>query len=168
MNDAPRPVPTDDRTTRPRGPGLVPVAAAVCALVAIAGCGGQGGKADARAETGRDTARPSASASPVAKPARVEQLASAAGCKPDFTTKVDDYRQAVCKTAKGKFLFLDFVSAKGERDWLDTAQMYGGVYLVGNRWVLSSSPRKNMETLRAKFGGTIEDGAPYGASPSPR
>ncbi|MCG0289792.1 hypothetical protein, partial [Streptomyces sp. PSAA01] len=125
--------------------------------------------ADAKAETGGNAARPSASASPAPKAARVERLASAAGCTPQFTTKVDDYRQAVCKTAKGKFVFLDFVTAKGQRDWLETAQMYGGVYLVGNRWVLSSSPRKNMETLREEFGGTIEEETSYGgASRGPR
>ncbi|MBI0301481.1 hypothetical protein JBE04_45375, partial [Streptomyces sp. PRKS01-29] len=122
-------------------------------------------KADAKAETGGNAARPSASADPTPRAARVEQLASAAGCKPEFTTKVDDYRQAVCRNAKGKFLFLDFVTAKNQRDWLETAQMYGGVYLVGNRWVLSSSPRKNMERLRERFGGTIEEGtSSYGGA----
>ncbi|MFD0447757.1 hypothetical protein ACFQ10_44025 [Streptomyces indonesiensis] len=82
---------------------------------------------------------------------------------------MDDYRQAVCKNSRGKFLFLDFATAKNQRDWLETAQMYGGVYLVGNRWVLSSSPRKNMEEFREKFGGTIEEGTSYGgASRTPR
>ncbi|AGP53098.1 hypothetical protein [Streptomyces rapamycinicus] len=165
--DAPHPV----RTPRRHGPRAVAVVAAVGALLAIAGCGGGdgGGKADAKAETGGNATRPSASADPTPKAARVEQLASAAGCKPEFTTKVDDYRQAVCKNSKGKFLFLDFVTAKNQRDWLETAQMYGGVYLVGNRWVLSSSPRKNMEKFRERFGGTIEEGTSYGgASGTPK
>ncbi|GAA1255316.1 hypothetical protein [Streptomyces javensis] len=161
--DAPHPVRTALRAPRAKA-----VAAAVGALLAIAGCGGGGeggdGKADAKAEAGGNAARPSASASPTPKAARVEQLASAAGCKPEFTTKVDDYRQAVCKNSRGKFLFLDFVTAKNQRDWLETAQMYGGVYLVGNRWVLSSSPRKNMEDFREKFGGTIEEGTSYGGA----
>ncbi|NUH37290.1 hypothetical protein HUF15_11045 [Streptomyces samsunensis] len=163
--DVPHPPRTPDRAPRRRGPRAVAVATAVGALLALAGCGGGGGgggKADAKAETGGNAARPSASPAP--KAARVEQLASAAGCKPEFTTKVDDYRQAVCKSAKGKFVFLDFVTAKGQRDWLETAQMYGGVYLVGNRWVLSSSPRKNMERLRDEFGGTIEGGTSYGSA----
>lgn len=167
--DVPHPLRTADRAPRHRGPRAVAVAAAVGALLALAGCGvggdgggGGGGKADAKAETGGNAARPSTSPAP--KAARVEQLASAAGCEPEFTTKVDDYRQAVCKNAKGKFVFLDFVTAKGQRDWLETAQMYGGVYLVGNRWVLSSSPRKNMERLRERFGGTIEEGTSYGGA----
>ncbi|MEE4590829.1 hypothetical protein V2J94_02765 [Streptomyces sp. DSM 41524] len=166
--DTPHPVRTADRAPRRHGPRAAAVAAAVGALLALAGCGGGGGdgdgKADAKAEAGGNAARPSASASPTPKAARVEQLASAAGCKPEFTTKVDDYRQAVCKNSRGKFLFLDFVTAKNQRDWLETAQMYGGVYLVGNRWVLSSSPRKNMEEFREKFGGTIEEGTSYGGA----
>ncbi|AEM83287.1 hypothetical protein [Streptomyces violaceusniger] len=160
--DAPHPLRTAGRPPRRHGPRAVAVAAAVGALLTVAGCGGGDGKPDAKAETGGNAARPSASPAP--KAARVEQLASAAGCEPEFTTKVDDYRQAVCKTAKGKFVFLDFVTAKGRRDWLETAQMYGGVYLVGNRWVLSSSPRKNMERLRDEFGGTIEEETSYGGA----
>ncbi|SED04873.1 hypothetical protein [Streptomyces melanosporofaciens] len=161
------PLRTADRPPRRHGVRAMAVAAAVGALLTVAGCGGGNGKADAKAETGGNAARPSASPAP--KAARVEQLASAAGCEPQFTTKVDDYRQAVCRTAKGKFVFLDFVTAENQRDWLETAQMYGGVYLVGNRWVLSSSPRKNMETLRDEFGGTIEEETSYGgASRTPK
>lgn len=172
--DAPRPVRSTARAPRRRGPGAVAtaLAAAASALLAVAGCagGGGGGTADAGAETGRNaeagrnTVRPGASAGRAPGPARVERLASAAGCEPEFTTQVDDYRQAVCESAKGKFVFLDFATAKGQRDWLETAQMYGGVYLVGNRWVLSSSPRKNMETLRDEFGGTIEESTSYGGA----
>ena len=44
--------------------------------------------------------------------------------------------------------------------------MYGGVYLAGNRWVLSASPRSAMEAARDKLGGTIEEAGAYGASPS--
>ncbi|QUW85626.1 hypothetical protein SMIR_42035 (plasmid) [Streptomyces mirabilis] len=44
--------------------------------------------------------------------------------------------------------------------------MYSGVYLVGNRWVLSASPRSAMEAARDKLGGTIEEAGAYGTSPS--
>ncbi|QKV91142.1 hypothetical protein HUT19_04790 [Streptomyces sp. NA02950] len=157
MDASPHPVPTAGRTPPRRGPRLAPAVAAVCGLLTVAGCGG-GGTGDATAETGRSgTDRPSAGAKPTPRPATVEQLASAVGCKPRFTVDVDDYRQAVCTTSRGKFLLLDFARAKGQRDWLETARMYGGVYLIGNRWVLSASPRKNMDELRKQFGGTIED-----------
>ncbi|MFE2679251.1 hypothetical protein, partial [Streptomyces hygroscopicus] len=122
------------------------------------------GESGSAADRAGSAVRPGAGGPPAPGPARVERLASAAGCEPEFTTQVDDYRQAVCESAKGKFVFLDFATAKGQRDWLETAQMYGGVYLVGNRWVLSSSPRKNMETLRDEFGGTIEESTSYGGA----
>ncbi|MFF7651352.1 hypothetical protein ACFZCY_16085 [Streptomyces sp. NPDC007983] len=171
MEASPHPV----RTRRRPGRRIAPVLAVASVLLA-AGCGGGSGSADANAggktggKTGanaggeRETARPGgASAAP--KPARVEQLAKSVGCKPEFTTKVDDYRQAICHNSKGKFLFLDFISMKAQSDWLETAQMYGGVYLVGNRWALSSSPKKNMKTLRGEFGGTIEESGAFGSSP---
>lgn len=62
-------------------------------------------------------------------------------------------------------MLLTFDTATGQRDWL-VSQMYGGVYLVGNRWVLSASPRSAMEAARAKLGGMIEEAGAYGASPS--
>ncbi|MBL1098835.1 hypothetical protein [Streptomyces coffeae] len=163
MDASPHPVRTAERTPPRRGPRLTPVVAAVCGLLTVAGCGGDGGAGDATAETGRRGAdRPSAGARPTPRPATVEQLASAVDCKPKFTVDVDDYRQAVCKNSRGTFLLLDFVKAKGQRDWLETAQMYGGVYLIGDRWVVSSSPRKNMTEVREQFGGTIEDTTSHG------
>ncbi|WP_055551601.1 hypothetical protein [Streptomyces sp. NBRC 110028] len=164
MEASPHPV----RTRRRPGRRIAPVLAVASVLLA-AGCGGGSGSADAntggRTDGKGETARPGGDASPSAEPARVEQLAKYVGCKPEFTTKVDDYRQAICHNSKGKFLFLDFISMKAQSDWLETAQMYGGVYLVGNRWALSSSPKKNMETLRGEFGGTIEENGAFGSSP---
>ncbi|MEU0845104.1 hypothetical protein ABZ370_37335 [Streptomyces sp. NPDC005962] len=167
MEASPHPVITRRRPGRRIAPVL-----AVASVLLAAGCGDGSGSADARtggATGGKGdsgaTARPGGDASPAAKPARVEQLAKSVDCEPDFTTKVDDYRQAVCTNSKGKFLFLDFISMKAQRDWLETAQMYGGVYLVGNRWALSSSPTKNMKTLRGEFGGTIEESGAFGSAP---
>lgn len=163
MEASPHPV----RTRRRAGRRIAPVLAVASVLLA-AGCGDGGGSADAKTggKGGKSaTAGPGGEASTAPKPARVEQLAKSAGCKPDFTTEVDDYRQAVCRNSKGKFLFLDFISMKAQRDWLETAQMYGGVYLVGNRWALSSSPTKNMKTFRSEFGGTIEENGAFGSSP---
>ncbi|MFD5392312.1 hypothetical protein ACFWMG_46840, partial [Streptomyces sp. NPDC127074] len=65
--DAPHPLRTADRPPRRHGPRAMAVAAAVGALLTVAGCGGGGdGKADAKAETGGNAARPSASAAPKA------------------------------------------------------------------------------------------------------
>ncbi|MFI0776563.1 hypothetical protein [Streptomyces sp. NPDC021212] len=163
MEASPHPV----RTRRRPGRRIAPVLAVASVLLA-AGCGGGSADANAGGKSGtggeRATARPGGSTR-APKPARVEQLAKSVGCEPEFTTEVDDYRQAVCRNSQGKFLFLDFVRTKGMRDWLETAQMYGGVYLVGNRWVISASPTKNMEKMRSEFGGTIEKSDSFGSSP---
>ncbi|BBJ39046.1 hypothetical protein SSPO_017640 [Streptomyces antimycoticus] len=166
--DARHPLRPADRPPRRHGPRAMAVAAAVGALLTVAGCGGGDGKADAKAETGGNAARPSASPAP--KAARVEQLASAAGCEPQFTTKVDDYRQAVCKTAEGKFVFLDFVTAKGQRDWLETRRDRADVrrvYLVGNRWVLSSSPGRTWRRSRTNSAAPSRRTPPTEVPPAP-
>lgn len=144
------------------GAGAVVPAVAAAALL-TAGCGadadtdkasiGKGGKAE-----------PSASA-PVARPASVEKLAGTMGCKPEITTDVDDYRQAVCHAGKKNYVFLSFVTAKGQRDWLGYAQMYGGSFLVGNRWVVSAESMRSLEAARDKLGGTIEKSTAYESSP---
>ncbi|MGY0056541.1 hypothetical protein ACWY4P_08270 [Streptomyces sp. LZ34] len=173
--DASRPAPGRAAATpRPRpwaaprrarvGAGAVLPAVAAVALLA-AGCGsdadtdkasiGEGGKA-----------KPSASA-PAARPASVEKLAGTMGCKPEITTDVDDYRQGVCHVGKKKnYVFLSFVTAKGQQDWLGYAQMYGGSFLVGNRWVVSADSMRSLKAARDKLGGTIEKSTAYESSPS--
>ncbi|MER5432140.1 hypothetical protein [Streptomyces sp. NPDC002588] len=139
-----------------------PVYVAAAALL-LAGCGG-----------GDDDAKPAAatkSAAPSARPMTLEALGKAVGCttKPKEAGKTLDYRQGLCDSADAKYVLVTFDTADGQSGWLDTAQMYGGVYLVGNRWVLSADPRSAMEKARAELGGTIEDSSENGlnnASPS--
>jgi hypothetical protein len=97
----------------------------------------------------------------------VQQLAAAVGCKAEVTSKAADYRQAQCTTAEAKYVFLDFDTTTGQRAWLDYAQLYGGIYLVGNRWLLSAKSKEYMETLSAKLGGTVEELDAHGHSASP-
>ncbi|MFF2848847.1 hypothetical protein ACFVT5_21335 [Streptomyces sp. NPDC058001] len=139
------------------------VLAAVAAVLTLASCGSGPGSGEAKGRPGSASASPRV---PQARPAQVEELALAMGCTAHITTDVDDYRQGVCKTGKAKYVFLSFVSDQGKRDWLDTAQMYGGVYLVGNRWVLSAEPRQYMTAARSELGGTIEETGAFGSSPS--
>lgn len=86
----------------------------------------------------------------------VAEMAAALGCKPEPMVKAADFRQVRCVSAKGKLVLLDFDTAEGQRGWLDAAAMYGGIYLVGNRWVLSADTVEYMETLRSQWGGVIE------------
>ncbi|WP_030678629.1 hypothetical protein [Streptomyces cellulosae] len=127
------------------------------AALLLAGC--SGAATEERADR-KETA-------PSAKPMTLEQLAAAVHCgKPKVPGKTLDYRQGVCKAGTAEYVLLTFDTARGQREWLDVSQMYGGVYLVGNRWVLSATPRSAMEAARAKLGGTIEEGLSSGASPS--
>jgi hypothetical protein len=64
-------------------------------------------------------------------------------------------------------VFLDFDTAEGQREWLDYAEMYGGVYLVGDRWALAAESKSFMQELSRKFGGTVEERGPDGSAPSP-
>ncbi|MFG1697137.1 hypothetical protein [Nonomuraea sp. NPDC049309] len=83
-----------------------------------------------------------------------EDLAGKVGCKPDMRTKAAELRQGVCKTSVGNYVITSFTTEQGKRDWLDYAQMYGGTYLVGRRWVVTASPAV-LETLRKTLGGEV-------------
>ncbi|WP_405725527.1 hypothetical protein OG607_21085 [Streptomyces sp. NBC_01537] len=135
---------------------VITVLAAASALL-VAGCGGSTAPDAAAAE--RTTA--------ASRALTVKQLAAAVGCTAKITSKAADYREATCKASGVEHVFLDFDTTAGQRAWLDYAEMYGGVYLVGNRWVLSAKSKQYMETLAAKLGGTVEEQGPYGSSPTP-
>lgn len=101
----------------------------------------------------------SATASEVSLPPKaltVADMAAFVGCVPEPVGKTSDFRQATCTAPKGKLVLLDFDTTEGMRAWLDTAMLYGGTYLVGDRWVLSADSVEYMETLRSEFGGKIE------------
>jgi hypothetical protein len=94
------------------------------------------------------------------KPAQVltvEQLAASLSCDPDITLAVADYRRATCDARGAKFQILDFTTTKGQRDWLEGAEMYGGIFLVGDRWVLGCDSKEHLRSLQATLGGTVED-----------
>ncbi|HEX6358147.1 hypothetical protein [Actinophytocola sp.] len=92
-----------------------------------------------------------------AKPYTVEELAATVGCTPEFQGKTLDFRQAVCNSPTEDYVLLDFATAEGMRAWLDTAMLYGGTYLVGERWLLSSRAKETMETLSTTLGGVVEE-----------
>ncbi|MET8677460.1 hypothetical protein ABZW18_07695 [Streptomyces sp. NPDC004647] len=143
---------------------MAPVLVMVSALL-VSGCGGGAGPKEKRSVAERKSAI-SRETVKVARPASVEKLASTVGCTAEITTEVDDYRQGVCHAAKAQYLFVSFDTDKGKRDWLEYAQMYGGVYLVGNRWVISAKPEERMKAAQKKLGGTIDKGEAIGASSS--
>lgn len=136
-------------------------------MALASGCGtGHGSDPPAVADhhAGHSSTTSSSTSSQPAQVFTVEQLAATVGCQAKIDLKAADYRQATCTAAGSQIVFLDFDTAEGQRAWLDYAEMYGGVYLVGNRWALSGKSKEYMETLRTTLGGTIEDSGAHGGS----
>jgi hypothetical protein len=135
---------------------LPAILAALCALVVAAGCAVPAQSAPVATTKSWPAPKPT-------KPYTVEELATKIGCTPDFQGTTTDFRQAMCKTGKDKYLLLDFVTDKGQKDWYENAILYGGSYLVGERWILTSTSEKQMVTLQDKLGGKIEQDESMGA-----
>ncbi|CAL9314362.1 hypothetical protein [Streptomyces sp. SudanB182_2057] len=122
---------------------LAPVAAV---LLALAGCG-----------SGEDTDRV-----PPAATGGLEELAAEVGCEPDVQTDADEIRQAVCRTARGRFVLATFATDRGRREWTEEAKDYGGHFLVGRKWV-AVGDEGVVRALRGTLGGELETGADHHA-----
>jgi len=99
---------------------------------------------------------PPAPVAAVVAPAKVEVIAKLTGCEVTIRTDAAELREGVCHTADGDYLITTFPQEKYKLIWLDSAAVYGGRYLVGNKWVITAPP-KLQESLRQKVGGTFED-----------
>jgi hypothetical protein len=126
-------------------PGLV---AALSALI-VAGC-------SVPAQTAPVATTKSWPAPKPTKAYTVEQLAETVGCTPNFQGTTTDFRQASCKTGNENYMLLDFVTAEGQETWFEYAILYGSPYLVGERWILTSSSDEAMVKLQEELGGKIE------------
>ncbi|MFF4584362.1 hypothetical protein [Streptomyces sp. NPDC001388] len=136
------------KVTRP----IFAAAAAAAALV-LAGCGSSGsGKAEVSV--------------PTAATGSLEHLAAEVDCTPDMQTDADELRQAICKTAAGRFLLLTFATDRGQREWINGAKDYGGHYLVGRKWVAVGEETSTVTALRKTLGGDIEEGTDHSAHAS--
>jgi hypothetical protein len=136
----------------------VPVLALAAALLA-GGCsgtsvgeGGHGGGGHA------DDVPLSVLPSKPSKPMTVQQLAGSLGCPARLEGKFADYRQVPCQYKGKKLILLDFDSAKGQSDFLAASKSYGGVYLVGERWLITGNSLAEISPLQDMFGGKIEQG----------
>ncbi|MFE7815370.1 hypothetical protein ACFU5P_26200 [Streptomyces sp. NPDC057433] len=130
------------RLTRPR----LALTGAV-AVLALAGCGSGGGGDDGDRRSG----------APVTATGSLEHLAAEAKCEPDMQTDADTIRQAICETGKEKYILATFATDRGQREWIDTAKDYGGLYLVGRKWVAVGHGNV-LEDLRGRLGGDVEEG----------
>ncbi|ALV39217.1 hypothetical protein [Streptomyces sp. CdTB01] len=87
----------------------------------------------------------------------LESLAAQAKCKPAIQTDADEIRQAICKNAAGRFILATFTTDRGQREWTNGAEDYGGYFLVGRKWT-AVGDMKVVAALRQRLGGTLEEG----------
>ncbi|MEU0398335.1 hypothetical protein ABZ208_37455 [Streptomyces sp. NPDC006208] len=123
---------------------------AVVVLALAAACS-SGGDKDGQGADGKE---------PKTATGTLEQLAEQATCKPNIQTDAAELRQANCKTADGAYILTTFSTDRGQREWINEANDYGGVYLVGRKWV-ASGDKKAITALRGRLGGTVETGTQH-------
>nr|WP_104784963.1 hypothetical protein [Streptomyces sp. QL37]PPQ56931.1 hypothetical protein C5F59_09785 [Streptomyces sp. QL37] len=90
----------------------------------------------------------------------LEQLASKADCEPDVQTDAEELRQANCTTEDGRYVLTTFATDRGQREWINEANDYGGSYLVGRKWV-AVGDADVVTSLRGRLGGTVETASPH-------
>jgi hypothetical protein len=127
-------------------------ALAVLALTLATACG-SGDDGDGRG--GDKDSKP-----PTTATGTLEQLAEKAECKPNIQTDADELRQANCTTGDGKYVLATFATDRGQREWINAANDYGGSYLVGRKWV-AVGEAKVVTALRGRLGGTVETGSQH-------
>jgi hypothetical protein len=121
---------------------------ALCAL-AVAGCAVPAQTAPVATTRSWPEPKPT-------KPYTVEELATTIGCTPELQGTTTDFRQAACKTGGENYMLLDFPTTEGQDAWFEYAILYGSPYLVGERWILTSSDEDAMVKLQDELGGRIE------------
>ncbi|WP_285565178.1 hypothetical protein [Streptomyces sp. RTGN2] len=90
----------------------------------------------------------------------LEELAARAHCEPKLQTDAQELRQANCTTDDGRYVLATFATDRGQREWINEANDYGGAYLVGRRWVAVSDATV-IAALRGRLGGTVETASPH-------
>lgn len=126
-------------------------AAAVAGLVLLTACGGGEGGGDGDGD--RTGIQPSATGT-------LEELAAKAHCEPRLQTDAEELRQANCTTDEGRYVLATFATDRGQREWINEANDYGGSFLVGRRWVAVSDATV-IAALRGRLGGTVENASPH-------
>ncbi|MFP3990892.1 hypothetical protein U9R90_26170 [Streptomyces sp. E11-3] len=93
----------------------------------------------------------------------LEELAAKVDCDPSASREAAELRQANCETDDGRFVLATFSTDRGQREWLNEANDYGGTYLVGRKWV-AVGDKKVVTALRGQLGGTVEESSHHSGS----
>ncbi|WP_327265540.1 hypothetical protein OG444_32970 [Streptomyces sp. NBC_01232] len=151
---------TDRRTGRARRirPSLPAVAAVCIAALLCVGC-----TAKAKAETHHTSAGADKSA-PKTPGKSLEEIATAIGCTAEVNVEAEELRQGGCEAGQVVYRMVTFAAEQGLHSWLTEARMYGGTYLVGDRWVVTAPTAEALTALRGRLGGTLESGEEHGGS----
>ncbi|NWF27645.1 hypothetical protein HW130_15470 [Streptomyces sp. PKU-EA00015] len=128
---------------------------AVVVLALAAACS-SGGDDDGRVGAGGDAKEPRTATG------SLEEIARQAECEPNIQTDAAELRQANCTTADGRYVLATFATDRGQREWINEANDYGGTYLVGRKWV-AVGDEKVVTALRGRLGGTVETGTDHGS-----
>jgi len=93
---------------------------------------------------------------PEAAPVRsLNEIAEKIGCKPTDLHKNTEFQQAACIVDDQRTTILTFVSNQKMYDWITEAEGYGGAYLVGTQWLVTSTKAETLDPLVDDLGGQI-------------
>ncbi|WP_404953834.1 hypothetical protein [Streptomyces sp. 147326] len=96
----------------------------------------------------------------------IEEIATAIGCTAEVSVEADELRQGGCETGPGgPYRMVTFAAEQGLRSWLAEARNYGGIYLVGDRWIVTARSEDALAVVRGRLGGSLETGDTH-AGPS--
>jgi hypothetical protein len=129
----------------------LPLAALVGSLALVTGCGGGEDDTPKGARASKSSAAPAAG---IVAPPRIEVIAGLAGCEAEIRIEADELREGLCHSEQADYRITTFPAEKYKEAWLDAASVYGGTYLVGPRWVVSTKA-EHLDRARNKLGGTI-------------
>ncbi|MFD7256135.1 hypothetical protein [Streptomyces sp. NPDC059874] len=121
------------------------VAAAACGALLCGGC-----------------AAPGPAKAPATPFVSIEEIATAIGCTAEVSVEAEELRQGGCESGQGAYRMATFAADEGLRSWLAEARIYGGSYLVGNRWVVTTGESAALSSLRDRLGGSLDTGTPHG------
>ncbi|MFD6184429.1 hypothetical protein [Streptomyces goshikiensis] len=148
-------MPTSPRVTARH---VLPCVAVMFASLLCGGCAGQHTAAPRTVAAG--TPAPTSTA----RPASLQDIASALGCTAEIMVDAEELREGACGAGESAYRMLTFAADQGQRAWLDESQNYGGSYLVGDRWVVVAASPDALAPLRKRIGGTVESGTSHGGS----